>query len=177
MDIKNTKDNNKILELRKLKEGMIVDGVVKNIKPYGAFIEMEKNGITGFLRIDDISVSRIKTPKERLNIGQNVKIMIKSIEEEKNRINFTYKELLGNWEENAKLYKEKSFTKGIVKGADKFKNGLFIELTPNLVGMAEYQEGYEYGQEVNVFIKKIIKEKKKIKLSIVKNKEEFENGR
>lgn len=168
-----TKDEEKIKSIiRNLKPGMIIDGTVKNIKPYGAFIQT-KNGITGFLRIDDISVSRIKNPNERLKIGQNIKIMVKSIEDENNRVNFTYKELLGNWEENAKKYTEKSFAKGIVKGSDKFKNGLFIELTPNLVGMAEYQEGYEYGQEVNVFIKKILKDKKKIKLDIIKNKEEF----
>lgn len=168
-----TKDEEKIkIVISNLKPGMIIDGIVKNIKPYGAFIQIE-NGITGFLRIDDISISRIKNPNERLKIGQNVKIMVKSIEEDKNRVNFTYKELLGNWEENVNKYTEKSFTKGIVKGSDKFKNGLFIELTPNLVGMAEYQEGYEYGQEVNVFIKKILKDKKKIKLDIIKNKEEF----
>ena len=167
-----TKDEEKIKKvISNLKPGMVIDGKVRNIKPYGAFIQIE-NGVTGFLRIDDISVSRIKNPNERLKIGQNVKIMIKSIEEEENRVNFTYKELLGNWEENVNRYKEKSFTKGIIKGADKFKNGLFIELTPNLVGMAEYQEGYEYGQEVNVFIKKILKDKKKIKLDIIKNKEE-----
>ena len=158
--------------IKDLKPGMIIDGIVKNIKPYGAFIQIE-NAVTGFLRIDDISISRIKNPNERLKIGQNIKIMIKSIEEDKNRLNFTYKELLGNWEENANKYTEKTITKGIVKGSDKFKNGLFIELTPNLVGMAEYQEGYEYGQEVNVFIKRILKDKKKIKLDIIKNKEEF----
>ena len=164
----NTKDEDKIrTEISNLKPGMIINGIVKNIKPYGAFIEI-KNGVTGFLRIDDISISRMKTPTERFKIGQNVKIMVKSIEEEKNRINFTYKELLGNWDENVQLYKEKSFVKGIVKGSDKFKNGLFIELTPNLVGMAEYQEGYNYGQEVNVYIKKILKDKKKIKLEIIK---------
>ena len=164
----NTKDEDKIrTEISNLKPGMIINGIVKNIKPYGAFIEI-KNGVTGFLRIDDISISRMKSPTERFKIGQNVKIMVKSIEEEKNRINFTYKELLGNWDENVQLYKEKSFVKGIVKGSDKFKNGLFIELTPNLVGMAEYQEGYNYGQEVNVYIKKILKDKKKIKLEIIK---------
>ena len=163
-----TKDEEKIKTvISNLKPGMIIDGIVKNIKPYGAFIQIN-NGVTGFLRIDDISVSRIKNPNERLKIGQNIKIMIKSIEEEKNRVNFTYKELLGNWEENARKYTEKSFTTGIVTGSDKFKNGLFIELTPNLVGMAEYQEGYEYGQEVNVFVKKILKDKKKIKLDIIK---------
>ena len=47
------------------------------------------------------------------------------------------------------------------------KNGIFIELKPNLVGLAEYKEGIEYGQNVNVYVKKIIPEKKKIKLIIV----------
>lgn len=62
---------------------------------------------------------------------------------------------------------EKSIVKGIVKEADKFKNGIFIELKPNLVGLAEYKDGLEYGQKVNVYIKKIIKDRKKIKLLIV----------
>ena len=163
--------NNENTNEKELKEGMVINGVVKNIKPYGAFVEIE-NGKIGFLRIDDISVSRIKNPSERLNIGQNIKIMIKSIENDSNRVFLTYKQLLGTWEENASLYSEKTITKGIVKGPDKYKNGLFIELTPNLVGMAEYQEGYEYGQEVQVYIKKIIEDKRKIKLDIVKNKED-----
>ncbi len=158
--------NNTEEKISGLKEGMILPGKVKNIKNYGAFIELE-NGITGFLRIDDISVSRMKDPGERLKIGQNIKTMIKYIDREENKISLTYKELLGSWEDNAKLFEEKSITKGIVKGTDKFNNGLFIELTPNLVGMAEYKEGYEYGQEVNVFIKKINKDKKKIKLNII----------
>lgn len=62
---------------------------------------------------------------------------------------------------------EKTVIKGIVKESDKFKNGIFIELKPNLVGMAEYKEGYEYGQSVDVYIKKINPEKRKIKLIIV----------
>ena len=67
------------MELKNLESGMILDGKVKNIKSYGAFIEID-NGITGLLRIDDISISRIKNPSERLNIGQNLKVMIKSID-------------------------------------------------------------------------------------------------
>ena len=78
-----------------------------------------------------------------------------------------YKELYGTWEENVKDISEKMILNGIVKEADKYKNGLFIELKPNLVGMAEYQEGYKYGQEVKVYVKKIINDKKKIKLIIV----------
>ena len=154
-------------DLDNLKEGMIIDGKVTNIKPYGAFLEI-LDGKTGFLRIDDISISRIKDPSERFKIGQKLKVMIKSIEPDTKRINLTYKQLLGNWEENASRFKEKTYVKGIIKEPDKYKNGIFIELNPNLVGMAEYKEGYEYGQEVDVFIKKINTDKKKIKLDIVK---------
>ena len=58
-------------------------------------------------------------------------------------------------------------TKGVVRETEKNKNGIFIELTPNLVGLAEYKEGMEYGQMVDVYIKKIDSERKKIKLLIV----------
>ena len=93
--------------------------------------------------------------------------MIKSLDKDNNKIVLSYKELLGNWDENIKEYSEKTVVEGIVKEADKFKNGIFIELKPNLVGLAEYKEGVEYGQKVNVYIKKIIKERKKIKLLII----------
>lgn len=148
-------------------EGQILNGTVKNIKPYGAFIKLE-NGVTGLAYIEDLSVARIKSPEERLKIGQNLDIMIKSIDKEKNRVMLTYKELLGTWEENAEKFQEGTFTKGIVRETEKNKNGIFIELTPNLVGMAEYTEDLEYGQEVNVYIKRIVPERRKIKLLIEK---------
>ena len=148
-------------------EGQILNGTVKNIKPYGAFIKLE-NGVTGLAYIEDLSVARIKSPEERLKIGQDLKIMVKSIDREQNRVMLTYKELLGTWEENVQNFKEGTFTKGIVRETEKNKNGIFIELTPNLVGMAEYTEDLEYGQEVNVYIKRIVPERKKIKLLIEK---------
>ena len=157
---------NKITE-EGMYEGQILNGTVKNIKPYGAFIELE-NGVTGLAYIEDLSVARIKSPEERLKIGQNLPIMVKCIDREKNRVMLTYKELLGTWEENAQKFKEGTSTKGIVRETEKNKNGIFIELTPNLVGMAEYTEDLEYGQEVNVYIKKIVPERKKIKLLIEK---------
>ena len=148
-----------------LKENMIVKGRIKGIQPYGAFIELE-NGTVGLLHIEDMSVARIKTPFDRFSIGDEVNVKIKNIDKEKNRIMFTYKELLGTWEENAKLFKEGTKVKGIVRNTEAHKNGIFIELKPNLVGMAGNQEGIEYGKQVDVFIKKIIPEKKKMKLII-----------
>lgn len=149
-----------------LKEGMIVEGIVKSIQPYGAFIEVE-NGIVGLLHIENISVSRIKTPEERFKIGQNVKVVVKSIDRESNRMTFSYKELLGTWQENAELFREGDIVTGIVRETEKNKNGIFIELRPNLVGLAEYKPNIEYGENVMVAIKKIIPEKKKVKLTII----------
>lgn len=149
-----------------LEPGMIINGIVKNIRPYGVFVEIG-GGVVGLIHIQDISISRMKNPNERFFIGQKIKTVVKSIDKENFRIILSYKELLGNWEDNIKSFKEKTVVKGIVKEYDKYKNGIFIELTPNLVGLAEYKTGYIYGQKVNVFIKKIIKDKKKIKLLIV----------
>ena len=61
---------------------------------------------------------------------------------------------------------------GIVRDIEKSKNGIFIELKPNLVGLAEYKDNVEYGQNFNVYIKKIVPEKKKVKLLIFENEEE-----
>ncbi len=149
-----------------LEPGMVVKGIVKNIRKYGVFVEIG-GGVVGLLHIEDISVSRIKSPNERFSVGQKIDVMIKSIDKINGKIILSYKELLGDWEDNIKEYEEKTVVEGTIKEPDKFKNGIFIELKPNLVGMAEYKEGFEYGQKVKVYIKKIIKEKKKIKLLIV----------
>lgn len=150
----------------KLKVGQIVNGVVKEIRHYGAFVELEQ-GDTGLIYIEDLSVARIKSPTERLKIGQNVKVVVKYIDRDLKRINLSYKELLGTWEENAEKFEEGVTVKGIVRETEKGNNGIFIELAPNLVGLAEYKDGMEYGKPVDVYIKKIIPDKHKVKLIIV----------
>ena len=77
-----------------LEENTVVEGIVKSIQPYGTFIEIE-GGIVGLLHIEDTSVARIKSPSERFKIGQKVKVMVKSIDREENKLVFSYKELLG----------------------------------------------------------------------------------
>ena len=146
--------------------GQTLMGIVKNIKPYGAFIEIG-GGIVGLAHIEDLSVARIKTPYERLKIGQKVEVVVKSINREEGRVILSYKETLGSWEENAKNFSSGEKVRGIVREKEKNKNGIFIELTPNLVGMAEYEEGLKYGQNVDVYIKKIDKDRKKVKLLIL----------
>ena len=151
------------MEVRK---GQIVDGVVTGIKPYGAFIEIE-NGPVALAYIEDLSVVRIKSPEERVQVGQKIQCMVKAIDSETGKINLSYKDCLGTWEENISNFQEGMKVKGIVRDPDKNKNGVFIELTPNLVGMTEYTEDLEYGQTVDVCIRKIVPEKKKVKLTIM----------
>ena len=148
-----------------LKVGDNIKGIVKNITPYGAFIDIG-GGVVGLAYIEDLSVARIKTPYERLKIGQNVNIVVKSINRENGKISLSYKDTLGTWEENAQKFSVGMNIKGIIRETEKNKNGVFIEITPNLVGMAEYREGLEYGKTVDVHIKKIDYDKKKIKLVI-----------
>ncbi len=121
------------------------------------------------LYIEDISVARIKTPAERLKVGQKINVVVKDIDRDKNRVYFSYKEMLGTWEENVEDLEEKAIVPGIIRETEKDKRGIFVELKPNLVGMAEYREGMQYGQKVDVYVKKIVKEKKKIKLIIKSN--------
>ena len=149
-----------------LEIGQKIDGIVKNIKPYGAFIEIG-GGIVGLVHIEDLSVARIKSPYERIKIGQKVEIVVKSINREQGKVILSYKEILGSWEENASKFTVGTKVKGKVRETEKNRNGIFIELTPNLVGMAEYEDGLEYGQDVDVYIKKIDYDKKKVKLLIV----------
>ena len=68
-------------------------GIVKNIRKYGVFIEIGA-GVVGLLHIEDISVSRIKSPEERFKVGQKIDVIIKEIDKENNQIVLTYKELL-----------------------------------------------------------------------------------
>ena len=176
--IKDVEDNELILSRKQVQKeamnwvkndlqvGQKVDGIVKNIKPYGAFIEIG-GGIVGLAHIEDLSVARIKSPYERLRIGQKLEVVIKSINKEQGKVILSYKELLGSWEENASKFRVGSRVKGKVRETEKNKNGIFIELTPNLVGMAEYEDGLEYGQDVDVYIKKIDYDRKKVKLLIV----------
>ena len=149
-----------------LKEGEQVLGIVRGIKPYGAFVEIG-GGVVGLLHIEDISVARIKSPFERLKIGQKIKIVIKSIDRKNSRVILSYKEMLGTWEENVENITEGMLLQGTAREVEKFNNGIFIELKPNLVGLAEYKPNINYGQNVQVYVKKIIPEKKKIKLKII----------
>ncbi len=167
-EINSTEDNiiKENLSFKDLEVGKKVYGTVINIKPYGAFIRVG-NGTVGLLHIEDISVARMKSPEERLKIGQEIPLIVKSIDKKDSRFSLSYKELLGSWQDNIKGIKVGQELKGIVRETAKGNKGIFIELKPNLVGMSEYKPNYNFGDKVNVIVKKIIPEKHKVKLKIL----------
>ena len=147
-----------------IKSGTKIKGKVKAIQNYGAFINIKK-GIDALLPLKNISVARIKSPDEVLKVGDEIDVCIKDFDEESCRITVSHKEFLGTWEENIKKFSAGNEYTGIVRGTT--RGGVFIELMPNLVGLAEHKSGLYYGERVNVLIKKISPENHKIKLVIL----------
>ena len=120
-------------------------------------------GLPSLIPIDAISVSRISHPSDRFRVGDNIRAVIKS--SENGRICLTHKELLGTWEENAAAFEAGETVSGIVRSIEEY--GVFVELAPNLAGLAEPKSGVKAGQSVSVYIKALIPEKMKVKLIIV----------
>lgn len=84
--------------------------------------------------------------------------------EDTGRLHLTHKELLGTWEQNAALFAPGQTVPGIIRSVESY--GVFVELTPNLTGLAEWQEGLCVGETAVVYIKSMQKERMKIKLLI-----------
>lgn len=143
--------------------GCVIDAVVTHMESFGVFADIGA-GICALMPIDSISVSRIPHPSARFSAGQKIKAVVKSIDEN-GRITLSYKELLGTWEENASLFKAGETVPGIVRSVERY--GIFVELKPNLAGLAEYVPGVVPGQHASVYIKNLIPERMKIKLIIV----------
>lgn len=150
--------------IRKLNAGDIIDARVTHLESFGAFVDVGC-GIISLLSIDTLSVSRISHPKDRLSCGQDIKVVVKTPTDENERITLTHKELLGTWEENAALFSAGQTAAGIIRSIESY--GVFVELTPNLAGLAEYKEGAEVGKQTAVYLKSIIPEKMKLKLVII----------
>lgn len=149
--------------INQLSRGDIIDAKITHLDTFGAFCDIGC-GTVALLPIDSISVSRISHPKDRFYCGQNIKAVIKEISSD-GKITLSHKELLGTWEENARKISQGETVSGIVRSVEDY--GIFVELTPNLAGLAEPKIGVEVGQKASVYIKSIIPEKMKVKLVII----------
>lgn len=145
-----------------LDAGDIIPAKVTHLEQFGCFVDIAC-GIPSLIPIDAISISRISHPSDRFSTGQNIFVIIKSIDN--GRICLSHKELLGTWEENAEKFNVGETVSGIVRSVEEY--GIFIELAPNLAGLAEPRSNVYIGQHASVYIKALIPEKMKVKLIIV----------
>lgn len=148
--------------INNLRNGDVIPAKITHIEQFGCFVDIGC-GVASLIPIDAISVSRISHPSDRFYNGQDIFAVVKGKEE--NRIFLTHKELLGTWEENANLFEVGQTVGGVIRSIENY--GIFIELTPNLAGLAEPKDNVHIGQSASVFIKSIIPEKMKVKLIIV----------
>ena len=158
--------------LKTLTPGDIIPARVTHLEGFGAFVDIGCGKIS-LLSIDCISVSRISHPSARLAVGEHIYTVVRNIDS-RGRIFVSGRELLGTWEENAALFCEGQTVRGIVRSVENY--GIFVELTPNLAGLAEYKDNVLPGQNAAVYIKSIIPDKMKIKLIII-GSDEMSEGR
>ena len=150
--------------------GDIIPARVTHMEPFGAFVDIGC-GIASLLSVDSISVSRISHPSDRLCVGEEIYTVIKSIDREQERFFVSMRELLGTWEENASAFEAGQTVSGIIRSVESY--GIFVELCPNLAGLAELREGTSdslsahIGERVAVYIKSIIPDRMKIKLVLI----------
>ncbi len=123
--------------VQNLEEGQVIDGVVKNITDYGAFVDL--GGIDGLLHVTDIAWRRVNHPSEVLNIGQQVKVKIIKINHETHRISLGMKQLLDDpWQGIEAKYPVGARFKGRVTNITDY--GAFVELEPGIEGLIHVSE-------------------------------------
>ena len=153
-----------------LSAGDILTARVTHLEPFGAFVDVGC-GVPSLLSVDCISVSRISHPRDRLACGMTIPVVVKCVNRESERIYVTLRELLGTWEENAATFDAGQTVTGIVRSIESY--GVFVELAPNLAGLAEVSEEEsailrsKIGQSVAVYIKSILPERMKVKLVLI----------
>lgn len=146
-----------------LRPGDIIPARVTHLEPFGCFVDIGC-GIPSLIPIDCISVSRIAHPGDRFYPGQDIRVVVTGVEEHF-RVLLSHKELLGSWEENAAHFAPGETVSGIVRSVEDY--GIFVELAPNLAGLAESKPGVRPGQHASVYIKSLIPDKMKIKLILI----------
>ena len=128
---------NKADLMEKLKEGEIVEGIVKNITDYGAFVDL--GGIDGLLHVTDISWKRISSPEEIISIGETIKVLITKVSEENMRISLGMKQLQNDpWVEAQEKYNVGERYKGRVTNIADY--GAFVELEGGIEGLVHVSE-------------------------------------
>ena len=159
----------------KLAEGQVIDGVVKNITDYGAFVDL--GGIDGLLHVTDMSYKRVNHPSEMIEIGQTVTVQIIRINEDTQRISLGMKQLESDpWDGVAAKYPVGMKLTGHVTNITEY--GAFVEIEPGIEGLVHVSEMswtkknvhpgkiVSTSQEVEVMVLEVDSEKRRISLGL-----------
>jgi len=161
--------------IQSLAEGQIIDGVVKNITDYGAFVDL--GGIDGLLHVTDLSYKRVNHPSEVLNIGDTVKVQIIRINKDTQRISLGMKQLESDpWDGAQQKYPIGAKLTGRVTNITEY--GAFVELEAGIEGLVHVSEMswtkknvhpgkiVSTSQEVDVLVLEVDSEKRRISLGL-----------
>lgn len=148
--------------ISRLRPGDVIPVRSTHLEPFGVFADIGC-GIISMIGIENLTVSRIPHPADRVRAGQDLYAVVKAVPPQ--RIVLSHKELLGTWEENAAAFAPGMTVQGIVRRVESY--GAFIELAPNLSGLAERRTALQTGDLVTVYIKAIVPERMKIKLVVL----------
>ncbi len=161
--------------IQSLAEGQVIEGVVKNITDYGAFVDL--GGIDGLLHVTDISYKRVNHPSEVLGIGDTVKVQIIRINKDTQRISLGMKQLESDpWEGATAKYPVDGTFRGRVTNITEY--GAFVELEPGIEGLVHVSEMswtkknvhpgkiVSTSQEVDVKVLEVDQEKRRISLGL-----------
>lgn len=158
-----------------LAEGQIINGVVKNITNYGAFVDI--GGVDGLLHITDMTWGRIGHPSEIIKIGDTIAVKVLSFDKDHEKISLGLKQLIDNpWETLGAEFQANSQVKGIISSITNY--GLFVEVAKGVEGLVHISEiswtdrindlkdKYKVGDEIDVYIVSIDKENRRMSLSV-----------
>lgn len=168
-----------------LREGDVYDGVVRNIRSYGAFVDI--GGAEGLLHVSEMSHGRVEDPNELLRVGQKVKVAVKSIDPEERRISLSMKDLLEDpWKETVRNLSPNQVLTGKVVRLAPF--GAFVEIAEGVDGLLHIseiggqrrvshpREVLSQGDEIEVRILDIDEERRRISLAMETEEDRAERG-
>ena len=161
--------------LENLQEGVVLNGVVKNLVEYGAFVDL--GGIDGLLHITDMTWKRVKDPAEVVTVGDEIEVKVLKYDRERRRVSLGLKQLGADpWEDIARRYPEKTRLFGKVTNITDY--GSFVEIEPGVEGLVHVSEMdwtnknvnpakvVQVGDEVEVMILDIDGERRRISLGM-----------
>ena len=173
MEAENSAEREELLN--KLEEGIEIEGIVKNLTDYGAFVDL--GGIDGLLHITDMAWRRIKHPSEVVEVGQDLKVKVLKFDRERNRVSLGLKQLgTDPWDNVSGTYPVGSVVKARVTNLTDY--GCFAEISEGIEGLVHVSEMdhtnknihpskvVQVGDEVEVMILDIDEERRRISLGI-----------